>query len=236
MTAPLAMITGAAGGIGAALVARLAEDGWRLHLVDQNLTGLRALAGKLGDQCSWTQSKLGSLSACQNALPEGKIDALVHLAGVFTPDDMPVGERAVYDDMQHANAATAYDLTGAAAERIGPGGKIVLASSLAFNRGAASYVAYSMAKGAVVGLTRALARKLGARDICVNAVAPGIIETSMTTDMIAQRGSANILNEIPLARLGTPEDVAGAIRFLISKDAAYITGQVLNIDGGIVNG
>ena len=92
-----------------------------------------------------------------------------------------------------------------------------------------------MAKGAVVGLIRAASRQLGNRGIRVNGVAPGIIETRMTDELLAKRGREAFLNTIPLGRLGQADDVAGVIAFLLSDDAAYVTGQVINIDGGMVN-
>lgn len=234
MTAPLGVITGAAGGIGAALVRRLAKAGWRQHLIDPNDAGVRLLADEVGG--TFTSSALATPEACKTALPDTPITALVHLAGIFVPDHMPPGDRGIYDEALQVNATSAYDIVGAAAERISDGGRIVLAASLAFNRGGADHVAYSMAKGAIVGLTRALSRKLGTRGITVNAVAPGVIETRMTDDLIAARGRDNILATVPLGRLGTAEDVAGVIAFLMSSDAGYITGQLINVDGGIVNG
>lgn len=231
----LAVITGATGGIGACLARRLSRDGWHLHLVDLDRAALEALARELPG-ATFIASDLSSPDICLEALPEGDIAALVHMAGIFVPHEMGAEARPVYDDVIQHNASNAFDLVGAALPKMVDGARIVLASSMAFNRGAPEYVAYSMAKGAIVGLTRALSRQLGERGICVNALAPGIIETPMTEDLIAKRGREKSLNSIPLRRFGTAEDVAGPIAFLLSQDAAYITGQVINIDGGIVNG
>ncbi|MEM6620145.1 MAG: SDR family oxidoreductase [Pseudomonadota bacterium] len=228
---PLAVITGAAGGIGRAIATRLSADGWRLHLIDVREDGLGEFPA-----ATRSISPLDTPEACRAALPKGPITALVHMAGIFVPDQFPPNDRGIYDAVFSANATNAYDLTAAAAPQITDGGRIVLASSLAFNRGAKDYVAYTMAKGAIAGLARALARRLGPRGITVNAVAPGIIETPMTDDLVAHRGRAKVEAEIPLGRLGQPEDVAGLVRFLIGPDAAYITGQLINVDGGIVNG
>ena len=230
-----AVITGATGGIGSCLARRLASDNWRVHLVDLDGAALEALASELPG-ATFVASDLSSPDICLKALPEGDIAALVHMAGIFVPHEMGVEARPVYDNVIQHNASNAFDLVGAALPRMVDGARIVLASSMAFNRGASEYAAYSMAKGAIVGLTRSLSRQVGERGICVNALAPGIIETRMTEDLIANRGREKSLDSIPLKRFGTPEDVVGPIAFLLSPDAAYITGQVINIDGGIVNG
>jgi 3-oxoacyl-[acyl-carrier protein] reductase len=104
---------------------------------------------------------------------------------------------------------------------------------LAYRRGSAERVPYAAAKGGIVGLTRALSRKL-APDVLVNAIAPGVIETKMTDQIIAERGDA-YRQEIPLQRYGKPSEIASVIRFLCSPDSSYITGQTINIDGGIAN-
>ena len=109
----------------------------------------------------------------------------------------------------------------------------MLTSSIAYRRGSADRVPYAAAKGGVVGLTRALSRKL-APDVLVNAIAPGVIETKMSAPIIAERGE-DYRNQIPLKRFGKPSEVAAVIRFLCSPDASYITGQTITIDGGITN-
>ena len=106
-------------------------------------------------------------------------------------------------------------------------------SSVAFRRGSASYAAYGAAKAGIVGLTRSLARRF-APDILVNAVAPGLIVTRMSEHVIAERGDA-YRSEIPLQRFGQPEEIASVIRFLCSRDASYVTGQTITVDGGITN-
>lgn len=94
------------------------------------------------------------------------------------------------------------------------------------------YSVYAAAKAVILGLTKSLARELGSRNICVNAVAPGLIETDMTADF-PEDIKTDLEKEIPLARLGTPEDVAGVVAFLASEEAAYITGQVIRVNGGL---
>ncbi|MGM0586613.1 MAG: SDR family NAD(P)-dependent oxidoreductase [Pseudomonadota bacterium] len=229
----IAVVTGAAGGIGAPTLARLAADGWRLHLIDLEEGPLREAAAEYPG-ASWTASRLESPEACAAALPEGPIGAIVHLAGIFVEHPLGPEGREVYDRTLAANATNAFDLIGAAEDRLTEGARIVFISSLALTRGSPDHVAYSMAKGALVGLTRSLALRLAPRGILVNALAPGIIDTAMPAERIAKHGDA-LKERVPLKRFGKPEEVAGPIRFLLSEDAGYITGQTIAIDGGMVN-
>lgn len=233
--AKCAVITGATGGIGVAIARRLSADGWNLHLCDISDEQLQSLAESLPSNTTVCKTTLDSPSACAAALPSGEIDALVHLAGIFQFHDFSATGREVFDRTMQHNATNAYDLTGAVQGRMVNGGRIVYASSLAFNRGAADNVSYSMAKGALVGLTRAVSRRLAARNILVNAIAPGLIQTAMLDQVMAGRDEKSMLAGVPLGRVGNADEVAGVIRFLLSDDASYITGQLINIDGGMIN-
>ena len=163
---------------------------------------------------------------------------LVHLAGTFDPDNFVIGDtKNVFDQSINANVRNFYSLFIAAkpALRASSNARIVLCSSVAFNRGAYFHTAYSGAKGAIVGMARSLARR-EAPNILVNVVAPGIIDTPMIRDLVKVRGQKTIVQEIPVQRIGTAHEVSAVIRFLLSEDASYITGQVINVDGGIVSG
>ena len=228
----LAVVTGAAGGIGAPTLARLAAAGWDLHLIDLDPARTAEAAAPYG--ATWAASAMETPLACAEALPPGDrpIHGVVHLAGIFVKHGLT--DRPVHDATMAANATNAFDLLGAAEPRLADGASIVFVSSLAFSAGAPDHPAYSMAKGALVGLTRALSRKWGPRGIRVNALAPGIILTSMPAEVIAERGEAGFAR-IPMGRYGTPEEVAGPIQFLLSPDAGFITGQTIAIDGGVAN-
>ena len=145
------------------------------------------------------------------------VAALIHLAGLFERDPFDPNDHGVWDRAIAANLTNAYDLAVAFATRYdnrdGPA-RIVLTSSVAYRRGSAGYPPYAAAKAGLVGLTRSLARRL-APDVLVNAVAPGLIDTRMAADTIAERGEA-YKNEIPLKRYGHPAEVASVIRFLCS--------------------
>ncbi|MGH1357910.1 MAG: SDR family NAD(P)-dependent oxidoreductase [Burkholderiaceae bacterium] len=231
------LITGAAGGIGVPTVRALAAKDQAMHLIDLNAQALETLVSESNARATWHASDLDGLDACRTALPPGQqpIGSIIHLAGIFVPHQLDDAGREVYSRTIQANATNAYDIVSAALPRLSENARIIFVSSLAFNRGAADHVAYSMAKGALVGLTRSLSRALGPRGILVNALAPGIIETSMPAHVIKTRGAA-AKSATALGRFGQPEEVSGVIEFLLSPAASYITGQLINIDGGAVNG
>ncbi len=228
-----AVVTGAAGGIGAPTLARLSADGWNLHLIDVEETALRKAAASCPG-ATWTVSRLDSPQACAEALPQdgAPIDAVVHLAGIFERHDLT--DRETYDRTMAANATNAFDLAGAAEPRLAENGALVFISSLALTRGSPEHPAYSMSKGAILGLTRSLALRLAPRGIRVNALAPGIIDTAMPAEHIARHGEA-LRQRVPLGRFGRADEVSGVIAFLLGPDSSYITGQLIAVDGGVVN-
>ena len=235
----IAVITGAGGGIAAPLLPRLAAEGWGLHLTDISdamLAPALEEARKHDPEATGAVSALDTPEACRAALPpSGEIHALVHLAGIFVAHQVDEAGREVYRRTMAANADNAFDLVAAADDRLADHGRIVFISSLAFTNGSPDHPGYSMAKGALVGLTRALSKGLAPRGILVNALAPGSIETPMPAEVIAQRGPA-LLERVPIKRFGKPEEVSGVIAFLLSPDAGYISGQLIRIDGGMTNG
>ncbi len=235
------VVTGAAGGIGRACCPIFLGEGYSLLLLDRPGSSVMELASEL--QTSTEQQVLAD--ARETASPADYEAALsvisdpiygfVHLAGVFEEDPQLGRDHGIWDRALANNLTNGYDLATAMSERFPADeiGRVVFVSSLAFRRGAIDHVAYTAAKGGLVGLTRALARRFKTK-ATVNAVSPGIIKTSMPAKVIEKRRDT-LLREIPLGRFGEPEEVATVIKFLLGKDASYVTGQTINVDGGQVN-
>lgn len=230
----LIAVTGAAGGIGTALSKMLRSAGFDLLLIDRPGSEVEALARPLEATAATVEGTDVAAARAALAGASGPIYGLVHLAGVLEPDPDLADTAGVWDRAMANNLENAYAFATAVGERLPPGrmGRMVFTSSLAFRRGAVDYVAYSAAKGGLVGMTRALARRFKKR-ANVNAVAPGIIMTNMPVPLITEKKD-KLLADIPLGRFGAPEEVASVIKFLVGWDASYITGQTINVDGGQV--
>ncbi|HEY1413835.1 MAG TPA: SDR family NAD(P)-dependent oxidoreductase, partial [Rhodopila sp.] len=229
------VVTGGAGGIGIETVRLFMEQGGHVLMVDVDQTALERAQAQLGRVRLVTiASALDTPTECARVMEAlgAPAYALVHLAGLFERDALDPEDHGVWNRAIAANLTNAYDMAVAFArafDRREPA-RIVLTSSIAYRRGSADRVPYAAAKGGIVGLTRALSRKL-APDVLVNAIAPGLIETRMSEPVVAERGDA-YREEIPLKRFGKPAEVASVIRFLCSPDASYITGQTITVDGG----
>ncbi len=232
------VVTGGAGGIGIETVRAFMDQGGHVVMADIDEAALERAQETLGRvRLATIASALDTPTECARVIESAgaPVYALVHLAGLFERDDLDPDDHGVWNRAIAANLTNAYDMAVAFATRFDrrEPARIVFASSVAYRRGSADRVPYAAAKGGIVGLTRALSRKL-APDVLVNAIAPGVIETKMADPVIAERGEA-YRQEIPLKRFGKPSEVASVIRFLCSPDASYITGQTITIDGGITN-
>jgi 3-oxoacyl-[acyl-carrier protein] reductase len=232
------VVTGGAGGIGIETVRGFMEQGGHVIMADVDEAALERAQAVLGRvRLGTIASALDTPAECARVVEAAgaPVYALVHLAGLFERDALDPDDHGVWNRAIAANLTNAYDMAVAFSTRFDrrQPARIVFTSSVAYRRGSADRVPYAAAKAGIVGLTRALSRKL-APDVLVNAVAPGLIETKMADPIIAERGEA-YRQEIPLKRFGQPSEVASVIRFLCSPDASYITGQTITIDGGITN-
>ena len=234
----VALVTGGSRGIGAAISRELAKAGARVALnyrAGQEVAD--EIAGEIGGLA--VQADVSNAEGVQ-ALVErvegelGDIDALVNNAGV-TRDTLIA--RMTDDDWQtviDTNLRGTFNTSRAVSRKMlrRRAGSIVNLSSVVGVHGNPGQANYAASKAGIIGLTKALARELGSRGVRVNAIAPGYISTELT-DVLNEEHRGLILQNTPLGRLGEPEDVAGAVRFLCSDEAAFITGEVLLVDGGL---
>ena len=238
----VALVTGGARGIGRATAERLVADGARVLVADRDLAGAQAAARELGPAALPLAVDVADAAsvaqAVERALAEaGRIDVLVNNAGIVRDATLRNTSDEGWADVLAVNLTGTFHMTRAVAPHMVARGSGVILNAASVvgvygNFGQSSYVA---TKAGVIGLTRVWARELGRKGVRVNCVAPGFISTDMTAAMPAEV-LAKMRGQTPLGQLGTPEDVAAAYAFLASPEAAFIHGQVLGVDGGLVLG
>lgn len=241
----VALVTGASQGIGRACALRLAKTGASVALVARNQEKLQKVVSEItnaGGKAAIFVADVGEeeqvKSAFKDAIAQlGKIDILVNNAGITRDQLVMRMKRSDWDAVINTNLTSAYLCIQAAISSMlkQRWGRIINVTSIFGQIGQAGQANYASSKAGLIGLTMAMAREVASRNITCNAVAPGFIETAMTS-VLSDDFKQNALKMIPLGRVGSAEDIANAVTFLASDEAAYITGHVLNVNGGMLMG
>jgi 3-oxoacyl-[acyl-carrier protein] reductase len=242
----VALVTGASQGIGHACALALAREGASVAVAARNRQKLEELVAEIAaqggkaafvvvmDVAEEEQVKSGIKSALAQF---GKIDILVNNAGITRDQLLMRMKRADWDAVLTTNLTSAYlciqQVMGSMLKQ--RWGRIINITSVFGQTGQAGQANYAASKAGLIGLTMAMAREVASRNITCNAVAPGFIETSMTA-VLSEEFKQSAVKQIPLGRVGKPEDIASAVCFLASDEASYITGHVLNVNGGMLMG
>ncbi len=241
----VAIVTGASRGIGRAVAVALAREGAAvvINYASNGEAALETLAkiGEAGGRAVVCQADVSDWEACESLVRSaldnfGKVDILVNNAGVTRDNIVARMKKDEWQAVLDTNLTGAFNLVRAAMRpllRQKSGGRIINISSVVGLAGGVGQANYAAAKAGLIGLTKSLARELAGRQITVNAVAPGFIDTEMTA-ALPEELKKNMLAQVPLGRAGTPEEVAQLVAFLAADAAGYITGQVIAIDGGLV--
>jgi len=241
----VAFVTGASRGIGRAIAVDFARQGAAVALVGRDRSALHETvaacrAARDGAATLVLEADVATRGAIENAVEQtvkefGGVHFAIANAGQSIDSLLMRLRPETLDQLIDVNLKSAFYLCGAVARPMMKArfGSIVLMSSIVGLTGNAGQTAYSATKAALLGLAKSLAKELGSRNIRVNAVAPGYIETSMTENLLAE-GRESVSKSIALGRVGTPQDVSGIVSFLCSDAAAYMTGQTLVVDGGLV--
>jgi len=246
----VAIVTGAGQGIGRAVALRLARDGFAIAIVDINTDALDKVKKEieeLGSQALALKADLTKVDEIRKVIERsaewGQLTALVNNAGrVLITPFLEISEQE-WDSILTLNLKTVFFATQFAAKQMQSGARIVNLSSISGRSGRSDQAHYAAAKCAVISLTQSAALAFATQGINVNAVCPGVVDTPMTTGIhevragvlgiTPQESLARMVAKIPLGRLETTDDVANVISFLCSPDASYITGQSINVDGGM---
>lgn len=237
-----AIVTGAAQGIGKTIALHLAANGADVVVTDINREGLEGVVAEiqaLGRRAHGIAMDVSSLAQCDDMVKEavevmGRIDILVNNAGITRDTLLLRMKEEQWDQVMQVNVKGTFNCTKSVLRTMFKQkyGRIIQISSVTGAMGNPGQANYSASKAAVIGFTKAVAREYAHSGITVNAVAPGFIQTAMT-DAIPEKEREAMISQIPAKKLGTPEDVASAVCFLASDESAYITGQVLHVNGGL---
>ena len=240
----VALITGATRGIGKEIAITLASIGYNIALnyrkENDELANTKQEIEKNNVECIAVQGDVSNYNDAENMVAKviekfGNIDVLVNNAGITKDMLLMRMKEEDFKDVLDVNLVGTFNMTKNVIPYMMKArfGRIINLSSVVGISGNAGQTNYSASKAGIIGFTKSLAKEVGSRNILVNAVAPGFIETNMT-DVLKDNIKEEIEKAIPLKRMGTPKDVANVVKFLASEDASYITGQVINKDGGMV--
>jgi len=235
-----ALVTGASGGLGSAIARALSAQGARLAVSGSNVDKLERFRGELGGDHVALPCNLGEGAAVDQLVPQavealgGKLDILVNNAGVTRDNLLMRMKDDEFEEVLRINLEAAFRLMRAAARPMMKArfGRIISVTSVVGvtgNPGQANYVA---SKAGLIGMTKAVAQELASRSITVNAVAPGFMASAMT-DALNDQQREGILSRIPMGAMGSGDDIGAAVVFLASKEAGYVTGQTLHVNGGM---
>jgi 3-oxoacyl-[acyl-carrier protein] reductase len=234
-----ALVTGASGGIGGAIARGLHAQGAAVTLSGTRTAPLEALAAELGERVHVVAANLSDRAAVEDLVPRaeeamGGLDILVNNAGITRDGLFMRMKDEDWDQVIEVNLTAGFRLTRAAVRGMMKRrfGRIIGITSVVGVTGNAGQGNYAAAKAGMIGMTKALAQEVATRGITANCVAPGFIETAMT-DVLNEKQRDGVLSTVPMGRLGTAEETAAACVFLASREAAYITGQTLHVNGGM---
>src|SRR6185312_4266570 len=239
LTGKAALVTGASGGIGGAIARALHKQGATVTLSGTRADALEKLKGELGERAHVITARMDDAADIDRLLKDaeaemGKVDILVNNAGI-TRDNISMRMKdEEWEKVLQVNLTGTFRLTRAAMRGMMKRrlGRVINITSIVGVTGNPGQANYAAAKAGLIGMSKSLAQELASRGITVNCVAPGFIATPMT-DVLTDDQKKNILGRVPAARLGTPEEIAAAVVFLASDEAAYVTGQALHINGGM---
>lgn len=240
----VALITGATSGIGREIAVKLAKEGYNIAInyrrEKEDMPLLKEEIEANGVKCFFVKADVANYNECEIMVNEilkefGQIDVLVNNAGI-TKDCLIMRMKAEdFKSVIDCNLLGTFNVTKNVIPRMikQRSGKIINVASVVGVVGNSGQSNYAASKAGIIGFTKSLAKELASRNILVNAIAPGFIETKMT-DVLSEKVKDEILNQIPLKRMGNAKEVANVVKFLASDESSYITGQVINIDGGMV--